>query len=164
METGEWIATQAALGRTLLITPELGVLDGKWRTVVAIAMLSREYRTADKLDLEKSKASADESETAMLDGPGSMRVQGGAGAPLGVADMNEASVAAVESWLYDALVTPGSAPAVGDPTAAAVKGIRSYGWRKASTRFGTRLVTSASIRRSTKADCFGCLLTLTLRS
>lgn len=129
--TGEWIAAHASLGRSTLKTPELDQLDGEWRTVLAIAMLNREYRAADAMVREQLKAAADEGKTAILDEMGAMRVMGGAGQPLAVADLNEASVEAVESWLYDALNAPGSGTASGNLTTAAVRGVQAYGWRKA---------------------------------
>ena len=130
VETAGWISAQSALGRFKLDTLELEKMNAKWSVSLALAALNREYRTGDLLIKEQLKARADAGDTFMLDEISSMRIMGGADEPVAVADINEVAVDAVESWIYDALNSPGPSDATGDLTKAAIKGLRAYGWRK----------------------------------
>ncbi|WP_428663062.1 hypothetical protein [Reyranella sp.] len=129
VKTAVWIADKFASARSRLTTLELDTLNSKWRILLAVASVNREFRTGKALLREQLEA--DDSDSLILDDLSNKQIRGGAGVPLGVDDANETSIDAIESWIYDALQTPGTSEPTGDLTVTAIKGIRAYTWRKA---------------------------------
>jgi hypothetical protein len=131
IEAARWLAAEAAAVRTTFANPVLDGLSPEWSTILAIAALNREYRTAVELAVaEAEKARADGMLAA--DAVAGLRINGGAGQRFTVADLAEAGTDATENWLFDAARATGLGdPASADLAPAAVLAIKAYSFRKA---------------------------------
>jgi hypothetical protein len=131
-EAAKWIGAEADAGRRATartVGPALAALTPEWSTILAIAALNREYRTATVL-----KKDQDEGELASgilaADASAAARIRGAEGQIFSVSDIAEHGVDTTENWLFDASRTTGSNTATGDLGPIAAMAMRSYSFRK----------------------------------
>jgi hypothetical protein len=129
-EAAQWIGIEAEAAKDAFPNPTLSSLNAEWNTILAVATLNREYRTA--IDLHKDAATAAiEAGTLSLDAIAALRIRNNAGQEVRVPEIAETGTDLTENWLYDAAAATGTAGIeTADLAQAAVQAARFYSFRK----------------------------------
>jgi len=131
-EAAQWIGTEAYAGRLATaktVGPALAALTPEWSTILAVAALNREYRTASSLKDDQNKELR-ASGILAADAIAAERIRGADGQVFSVADIAEHGIDTTENWLFDAAQSTGLSPATGNLAPIAVMATRSYSFRK----------------------------------
>ncbi len=129
-EAADWIGAEMARLSVALPNQTLASLSPKWSTILAVAALNREYRTAVELGKQKAEAAAVNG-TMALDALTGLRIPGAAGQEFTVGDFTEAGIDLAENWLFDAARSSGAAGAsIADLAPTAVRAMELYSFRK----------------------------------
>ncbi|WP_132591481.1 hypothetical protein [Rhizobium sp. BK068] len=129
-EAARWIAQEFAKGRAVFHSPSFGPLSPEWATILAIASLNREYRTALQLKDDLVKSMGKGSMVAM-DAYSGLRIKGPNGQHFTVEDLAESSTDLTENWLFDALNAAAADPPPSELSGFAFRAGKSYSFRKA---------------------------------
>ena len=131
-EAAQWIGAEADAGRRATaqtVGPALAALTPEWSTILAIAALNREYRTATALKKDQHEGEL-ASGILAADAFAAARIRGAQGQIFSVSDIAEHGVDTTENWLFDASRSTGSNAATGNLAPVAAMATRSYSFRK----------------------------------
>lgn len=132
-QAARWIAEEFAKSREVFASPIFGPLSPEWATVLAIASLNREYRTALQLRDDMTKDMRDRP-IISLDAFSGIRIKGPGGQHFTVEDIAESSTDLTESWLYDARAASGGSQPPDELSGLAIQAARAYSFRKCMNR------------------------------
>ncbi|MGY5801885.1 hypothetical protein ACXHMN_11160 [Rhizobium sp. LEGMi12c] len=125
----KWIAEEYAKARELFASPYFGPLDAEWATVLAIASLNREYRTARQLH-EDMLSGMEKSPLVSADAISGLRIRGPAGQHFTLEDITESATDYTENWLFDAFNAVGTSQPPDELTKFAIPAAQAYSFRK----------------------------------
>lgn len=131
-EAAKWIGTEADAGRKetdRTVGPKLAALTPEWSTILAIAALNREYRTAIDLEEDQHKG-AFVSNILAEDVLAVKRICDAKGQIFTMSDLVEHGIDTTENWLFDASQSTGSNAATENLAPLAANAMRSYSLRK----------------------------------
>ena len=130
LEAARWIATEATAAPGAFPNPTFASLSPEWGSILAVAMLNREYRTAYDLAQRNTKASVDAG-ILSLTTIAALRVRGAADQEVSVEALTEAATDCTENWLFDAARSNGTSGAdIDDLASTAVQATKFYSFRK----------------------------------
>ncbi|AXV15803.1 hypothetical protein CYG48_08905 [Neorhizobium sp. SOG26] len=128
-EAAKWIASEYAELSKKYPSPAFGSLDSEWATILAVAILNRDHRIAEKLRDEVAKERRDDPIYSM-DAFSGLRIEGNNGQHFTTTDFAESSTDLTENWLFDALKVSGSSAPPEDLTTFGVAAGKFYSFRK----------------------------------
>ncbi len=129
-EAAKWIASEAEEARKKFPSPAFGPLSAEWATIVAVAALNREYRTAVELNSKALRERAADEPFVSADAMSGVRISSETGQHFTVEDLTESSTDLTENWLFDALSAPGVNPPPVELSGYAVTAGRFYSFKK----------------------------------
>lgn len=129
-EAAKWIAEEFVEARKLFRSPSFGPLSSEWATVLAIASLNREYRTAVELRDDEAKKLKSKNFVS-FDAHSGIRITGPSGQHFTLDDFVESSTDITENWLFDALKVSNHAQLPEELSWFAINAGKSYSFRKA---------------------------------
>ncbi|NKL58322.1 hypothetical protein [Rhizobium leguminosarum] len=129
-EAAKWIAAEAEEGRKRFSSPAFGPLSAEWATILAVAALNREYRTAVNLRSEALKKRGAAEPFISMDAMAGVRISSDTGQHFTVEDLAESSTDLTENWLFDAMTATGMNPPPNELSVHAVEAGRAYSFRK----------------------------------
>ncbi|MGO7353894.1 hypothetical protein ACCS66_04060 [Rhizobium ruizarguesonis] len=130
-EAARWIAEEFAEARRRFPSPAFGPLSAEWATILAVAALNREYRTAADLRSDAIKKQGTAEPFISMDAMSGVRITSATGQHFTLEDLAESSTDLTENWLFDALTATGSNPPPEELSVFAVEAGRAYSFRKA---------------------------------
>jgi len=128
----QWIGTEAHAGRLVAgasVGPVLASLTPEWGTILAIAALNREYRTAVALK-DAQNTQLTNRDVLAADAIAAERIQGAGSQLFAVADLAELGIDMTENWLFDAAHSTGTIVPTGNLAPTAIRATQSYSFRK----------------------------------
>jgi len=131
-DAAQWIGDEAHAGRSATastVGPELASLTPEWSTILAVAALNREYRTAWAQSEEQRRRARDAGVLA-ADAMNAERITGAQGQRFSVEDLAELGVDMTENWLFDAHHSSGIGVPTEDLAVTMILATRSYSFRK----------------------------------
>lgn len=124
-----WIGAEVAAARKKFGRDHLSTLSSEWSTILAVAALNREYRTAAELAFEKASDAVVDGMLSM-DVAANLRVSGAGGQRVTAANISQNSTDIAENWLFDAVSANGGPTPPTDLAPIAVNALQSYSFRK----------------------------------
>lgn len=130
LDAAVWISAEAAAAAKAFRNPTFPLLSAEWSTILAVAALNREYRTAVELHTDAAKAAVKDGMLA-VDAIAGLQIPGAAGQELTLAEIAEVGTDLTENWLYDAAASTGAEGAnIADLAPTAVYATKFYSFRK----------------------------------
>jgi hypothetical protein len=125
------IADECAEAAREYPTPAFGPLNDRWATILAVAALNREYRTAVGMHRDAIKAQGQSNPLLSMDALSGIRLTSIYGQHFTLEDITESSTDLTENWLYDAITATGPAEPPDELSSHAMCAGQVYSFRKA---------------------------------